>query len=212
VLFSGLLVQVSEVGTLLDSGLRYLINLFFLGGTTLLLGVYRRKITWQQLGLQAQRWRLRYVWIAVLLGLAINPIRALLALVVQNLFGGGLEALQGRADIIMAGGFTWPTFLITLIGVGLLIPIAEELYFRGLLHNWFAEHFGFWPRVLLSSAVFGLGHFDSIGVVLSSFVMGIVIAIAYERSKTLWLPIAIHAVTNSAAIILLFITLAVSGQ
>jgi hypothetical protein len=51
VLFSGLLAQVSEVGTLLDSGLRYLINLFFLGGTTLLLGVYRRKITWQQLGL-----------------------------------------------------------------------------------------------------------------------------------------------------------------
>jgi membrane protease YdiL (CAAX protease family) len=39
-----------------------------------------------------------------------------------------------------------------------------------------------------------------------------VIAIAYERSKTLWLPIAIHAVTNSGAIILLFITLAISGQ
>jgi membrane protease YdiL (CAAX protease family) len=81
-----------------------------------------------------------------------------------------------------------------------------------LIHNWFAEHFRFWPRVLLSSAIFGLGHFDSIGVVISSFVMGVVIAIAYERTQTLWLPIAIHAVTNSAAIVLLFVTLALGFE
>ena len=210
ILFSGLLASITEAGTLLDSALRFLLNMFFLGGTTLLMGVYRRKITWNQLGLHGSRWRFQFLWIALLLGLAINPIRALLALIVQNLWGGGLEALEGRAEVIMGGGFSWPALIITLIGVGILIPIAEEMYFRGLLHNWFAEHFRFWPRVLLSSTIFGLGHFDSIGVVISSFVMGIVIAIAYERSKTLWLPIAIHAVTNSGAVLLLYLTMAIS--
>jgi uncharacterized protein len=211
IVFSGLLSLFTQVGTLLDSTLRFLINLIFLGGTTILLGVHRKKITWHQLGLQTDRWRMKYLWLAILLGLAINPIRALLALIAQMLVGGGLEALEGRAEILTAGGFTWPAFLITLLGAGILIPIAEELYFRGLLHNWFAEHFHFWPRVLLSSAIFGLGHFDSIGVVISSFIMGVVIAVAYERTKSLWLPIAIHAVTNSGAIILLFLTLALGA-
>jgi membrane protease YdiL (CAAX protease family) len=71
----------------------------------------------------------------------------LLALLAQMLVGSGLEALEGRAEILTAGGFTWPAFIITLLGVGILIPVAEELYFRGLMHNWFAEHFRFWPRV-----------------------------------------------------------------
>jgi uncharacterized protein len=208
IFFSSLLNLVTEVGTLVDSSLRFLLNLLFLAGSTIVFGIYRKKITWSQLGLQSNRWRTQFLWIALLLALAINPIRAFVALIVQMFVGSGLEALEGRAEILTAGGFSWPAFLITLIGVGILIPFAEELYFRGLLHNWFAEHFSFWPRVLLSSAVFGLGHFDSIGVVLSSFIMGIVIAIAYERTKTLWLPIAIHAVTNSGAIVLLYLTLA----
>jgi uncharacterized protein len=210
VIFSSLLLLVTELGTLIDSTLRFLLNLIFLGGTTIVFGINRKKITWEQLGLHLHRWRFRFLWIALVLGLAINPIRALLALIIQNLIGGGIEALEGRAEIILSGGFTWQSFLVTLVGVGILIPFAEELYFRGLLHNWFAERYRYWPRVLLSSAIFGLGHFDSIGVVVSSFIMGIVIAIAYERSKTLWLPIAIHAVTNSGAILLLYLQLALT--
>jgi membrane protease YdiL (CAAX protease family) len=56
--------------------------------------------------------------------------------------------------------------------------------------------------------IFGLGHFDTLGVLISSFIMGIVIAIAYERTKTLWLPVAIHAVTNGGSIILLYLAMA----
>jgi hypothetical protein len=48
--------------------------------------------------LQSDRWRIQFIWIAILLGLAINPIRALLALLAQMLVGGGLEALEGRAE------------------------------------------------------------------------------------------------------------------
>jgi membrane protease YdiL (CAAX protease family) len=93
---------------------------------------------------------------------------------------------------------------------GLLAPLAEELYFRGLLHRWFWAHFSTqpWLRVLLSSGVFSLGHVDSAGAVASTFFLGILCALAYERTRSLWLPVAIHAVNNSLAVLLMYAVLA----
>jgi membrane protease YdiL (CAAX protease family) len=58
---------------------------------------------------------------------------------------------------------------------------------------------------LLSSALFALGHFDSAGVVASSFFLGLVCAVALERGRSLWLPVAIHALNNSLAVMLLYL-------
>jgi membrane protease YdiL (CAAX protease family) len=58
---------------------------------------------------------------------------------------------------------------------------------------------------LLSSAWFAIGHIDAIGVAVSSFIMGVVLAWVYERTKSLWLTIAIHIITNSTAVILLLL-------
>jgi len=65
--------------------------------------------------------------------------------------------------------------------------------------------------VLISAALFGLGHFDSIGVAVAAFMMGIVNAWVYARTRSLWMSIAIHAVTNSSAIILLFVSTQIPG-
>ena len=92
----------------------------------------------------------------------------------------------------------------------MLAPISEELYFRGLIHRWFQSRLRFWPRVLLSSAIFGLAHFDSIGVAVSSFMLGLINAVAYERSESVWLPIAIHMITNSFGVILLYVATAIT--
>jgi membrane protease YdiL (CAAX protease family) len=105
--------------------------------------------------------------------------------------------------------FTWTAFFLTLLGAGILVPISEELYFRGLIHSWFwqkTQHF--WVRVLASSAIFGLAHYDSIGVVAASFVIGVINAILFEKTQSLFAPIIVHMTTNSIATILLFFTLA----
>lgn len=211
-LASAVLSNFTSVGTPADSAWRYLLNLLFLGGAALVLGVRRKKVTWQQLGLALGRWRWKWLLAAVVISILLSPLRAALAVAVQLLFGGGLAGLQERSNILTAGGFTWPAFLLTLLGVGILVPFSEELYFRGLLFNWFRQRLHFWPSVLLSAGLFGLGHFDSIGVVISSFIMGLVNAIAYERTGSLWLPVAIHAVTNSLAVILIFVALLIAPQ
>ncbi len=201
---STLLSLGSSPGTLADLLARYLLNLIFLGGAALFWGLRRKKITWNQLGLALKRWRWSFLGLAILISAVLNPIRAGLAILIQILFGGGMAGLEARNTILTAGGFSWPAFILTLVGVGILVPFSEELYFRGLLYNWLKGRFRFWPSVLLSAALFGLGHFDTVGVMVSAFIMGIVNAWVYERSGSLWFPIAIHAITNSSAVILIF--------
>ncbi len=203
---------VSKVGTLSDSVARYLLNVLFLGGGALFWGLRRKKITWGQLGLSLKRWRWAFLGLAILITGALYPLRAGVAYALQMLLGGGMAGLQERSDILTAGGFSWPTFILTLIGVGILVPFSEELYFRGLLFNWFEEHMSFWPSVLISATLFGMGHFDSIGVAASAFLIGVVNAWVYARTRTLWLPVAIHVVTNSSAIILIFVAMLIQSK
>ncbi|MFL7790792.1 MAG: lysostaphin resistance A-like protein [Anaerolineae bacterium] len=189
----------------------YLLNFFILCGTVYALGVRRGKLTWEEMGFLPPRVQWQWLLVAVIASAILIPLRMVLGYIIMFLAEGGLESMQARADLISAGmGFSWINFALTLLGAGVLAPISEELYFRGLLHGWFkSRHFALWPRVLLSSALFGLAHFDSLAVAASSFVLGVANALLYERSKSIWIPIAMHVLTNSVAVILMYAVLAV---
>lgn len=185
--------------------LLYLVNVLAFSGATYLLGIRRGKITWAQLGIRPFRWQWQWLLLGVGVAVLLLPGRALLGLLVQLLLAGNLDSVQARGDLIMGGGFTPAEFGLTLLGVGILVPIAEELYFRGLLHSWFMQKVSrFWLRILLSGAIFALGHADSVGVVAASFVIGVVNPIFYERTRSLAVPIIIHVTTNSTAVLLLY--------
>ena len=192
--------------------LLFLANFVCLGGTTYLLGIRRGKISWRGLGIRPLRWRWQWLLIGVGLAILLLPGRAVLGLLVQMLVEGNLDSLQARSDVIMGGAleFSWIGFFSMLIGAGLLVPISEELYFRGLLHTWFwGKTERVWMRVLASGTIFALAHADSISVVAASFVIGLVNAVAYERTRSLFIPIVIHLTTNSVAVLLIYLSLAV---
>lgn len=86
--------------------------------------------------------------------------------------------------------------LLFLVG-GLIAPIAEELYFRGLLYG-YLRRWGFWPALLLSTLVFTVLHQGALGTILPQAVGGLVFATAYEIEKNLLVPIVIHALGNAA--------------
>ena len=184
----------------------YALNVACLGGTAWLLGLRRRKWSWAEFGLRPAHWS--WLVVALVATLAVLPVRLVVASVVQSAFGGLQQGLQLRMDLFAPDGFSWVNFGVTLLGAGVLAPIAEEFYFRGLIHRWFMTRFTFWPRVLLSSLVFALGHIDSAGVVVASYLMGIVLAALFERSGSLWVPILIHIINNSLVVILLYAALA----
>ncbi|MCP5094148.1 MAG: CPBP family intramembrane metalloprotease [Chloroflexi bacterium] len=183
----------------------YLVNIICFTGTTYLLGIRRGKITWEGLGLRPFKWQWQWPLIGVGVAVVLLPVRGAIGLIVQMLLAGNMDSIEARSELIMGMGFSWAEFGITLVGVGVLVPIAEELFFRGLIHSWFQKHMStVWLRILLSGLIFAVGHADSIGVVAASFVIGVVSPLFFERTRSLTIPIIIHITTNSTATILLF--------
>jgi membrane protease YdiL (CAAX protease family) len=186
----------------------YLLNGLCLGGSLYFWGVRRGKTSWSALGVYPPVWNWRWFWLAIGLTALLIPIRGVLALIVEWLLGGGSQGLQTRMDLFTAGGgFSWLKFALSLLGIGIIAPISEEFYFRGLLQGWLKGRFSFWPRILLSAALFGLAHFDTLSVAVSAVVMGLVNAVALEKSKSLWLPVFLHMLTNSFALIVLYLSM-----
>jgi uncharacterized protein len=189
----------------------YALNVISFAGTAVVLGILRPRLSLAQFGLRP--FPLRWLWIALGAAVVIMPLRAAAALLAQWLLARGLQDMQARLDLVVPqDGPLMLNLLVTLLGAGLLAPLAEEFYFRGLLHRWFWLRWAGrpWARVVASSAIFALGHFDSPGVAASSFFLGVICAVAYERSRSLWLPVAIHVGNNSLAVVLVYAALALA--
>ena len=195
---------------ILTSAALYGVNFLCFAGTATVLGVRRRRLTWAEFGLRP--FHPAWLLLALTVAAAVLPARGVAAYLAERLRGANFNDIQLRMDLIAPTGPLALNFIITLLGAGLLAPVAEELFFRGLIHRWFRARWGFWPAVLISTAIFAAGHADSIGVVASSFVLGLVLAAVYDRSRSLWLSIAVHAANNSLAVVLLYAALALQAR
>lgn len=208
---SAALSLVTQMGTLPDTFARVVLNVVILTGAVYLVGVRRGKISWSEIGFLPAVWTPHWLLLAIGIPLILMPVRGGIGLLAQYLLSGGIESMQGRMDVLAPGfQFSWSYFGLSVLGMGVIVPIAEELYFRGLLHSWFKSRFGYWPRIFLSSLIFGLAHYDAVGVTVSSFIMGLANAVAFEKSKSIWLPIAFHIVTNTFAVIMLNLLMVLS--
>lgn len=82
--------------------------------------------------------------------------------------------------------------VLNFISLVILAPLLEELLFRRyLLHRW-SQKWNLWTGVLLSSAIFGMIHPDT----LAAAATGIGLALLYLKTRTLWAPIIAHAIYN----------------
>jgi len=83
-----------------------------------------------------------------------------------------------------------------LVG-GLIGPVAEELFFRGILYT-FLRRGGIFLAVVGSTFLFSLAHYLSGNLQLTQIIGGLVFAVAYETEKHLIVPMAIHVLGNLA--------------
>ena len=167
-----------------------------------LLGIRRKKISWSALGIQPCR--LEWVFLAGLLGFSAIPLSGLVALIIQLLLGKPLENPQ--LPFLAPGGFSVLGGIAMFLLGGFLAPFAEELFFRSVLYQWFRQRWGILPGILISGLIFGILHGDwAVGG--AAFVLGIILAWSFEKSKSLWAAFIIHAINNSVKIALLYILL-----
>jgi len=88
------------------------------------------------------------------------------------------------------------SLLIIYLAVGGIIgPVAEEIFFRGILYGYFRQ-WGVYPAVALSTAFFVMPHLNGGLLPVTQLVGGIVFALAYEKEENLMAPITIHCLGN----------------
>ncbi len=88
--------------------------------------------------------------------------------------------------------------LVSFLIVGAVIaPLAEELFFRGVVFGYIRQ-WGVFAAVVVSTVLFSMAHSASGGLGLPQVVGGIVFAVAYELEGNLMVPVTIHVLGNSA--------------
>ena len=94
-----------------------------------------------------------------------------------------------------------PPLAIQLIGMGIVIPAAEELVFRGLGYYQVRQELPAGAAVFLSALCFGLYHGNLLQG-LYAFLMGIFLAVLFEITDSILACWLFHATANVTAVVM----------
>jgi CAAX protease family protein len=89
--------------------------------------------------------------------------------------------------------------VLTGFGVIVLAPLGEETLFRGFLYGGFRRWLAMWPAAIASGALFGLGHLQGLSffvLVPPLWVVGIGLAVVYQKRQSLLASMAAHGTFN----------------
>lgn len=100
-----------------------------------------------------------------------------------------------------------PWFILSAV---LVAPLAEELFFRGMLYPALRQRIGVWGGIVISAAAFAAAHLLTEGtlgggalVFVLILPLGVLLAWLYERRGTLAVPVAVHMTFNLVTMLLM---------
>jgi len=131
---------------------------------------------------------LGWTFLALVAYLVLTSIYTVLVDPPSEQLPSGLEDADTDLALALATG-------LLLIGIA---PLAEEVFFRGFLYQAFRNSFGVLPGAVLSGLIFGAIHLEFFKLVQLA-VLGVILALLFEKTRSLWPPIILHAVNNSLA-------------
>ncbi len=145
-----------------------------------------RDLGWRLIGLGAIAWVI-YLFCA----LALSPLLSPEQEDVTKEIGGD----SGSALATIAAGF-----LIIVVA-----PVSEEVFFRGFMYAGLRRSLPVAVAALISAAFWGSLHLSggNVGVAIQLAVFGVILALLYERSGSLWATIFAHALNNTVAFLYL---------
>ena len=135
-------------------------------------------------------------WTSVWLGIAAALIRMAIGAGLLELFPTLAEGAEDLSEMFTFD-LMWQTVVVGLLAT-FVVPVYEEIFFRGLLHNGLANRLGMWGAIIISSALFGVFHGFPIQII-TAFLLGLVLGWLYEKTDNLWAPIICHVVNNGIA-------------
>ena len=101
---------------------------------------------------------------------------------------------------------TLPAMLLAVFAVGVMAGVGEEFFFRGAMlgmwrQNGAREHLSVWVVAIVFSAI----HLQFYGFV-PRMLIGVWLGYLFVWTRSLWVPIAAHALNNSMVVIFSWLT------
>lgn len=167
----------------------------------------RYRLPLDQLGLRVARWPL-WVALGVAAGAATVPISmgaervatAVISVVVGVERAESMAEQEHLTDVltgILEQPLTNAQIIWIVLLVCVLVPIGEEVFFRGFVYGTL-RRWGIPAATVLSALFFGAVH-QQIVHFLPIAVLGVILAVLYERTGSLIPAIVVHAVNNLVA-------------
>lgn len=126
-------------------------------------------------------------------GLLLGAV--LMTLIFFILLVSGEVTLQNALSEPNVSHFIWSGLLLFII-----VGFAEELVFRGYFMTALGQMDRKWLTVLISALIFGLVHGSNPNVsllgVTNVFIVGILFAVMFIKTGSLWMPIGFHVTWN----------------
>lgn len=144
----------------------------------------------------------RTIGIGAGVGLLTVIATTVVVTVILTLVGSEDAPEQVLTRDIAEGG---ATLVLAVIAAVVIAPLIEELLFRGLLHRGLRTRMRVVPATAISSLAFAVIHvevlFSQPIALIGLTIAGAVMAIAYERTGNLLLPVVIHATYNAVTLV-----------
>ncbi len=90
--------------------------------------------------------------------------------------------------------------ILQIVSLGIVVPIAEELIYRGLLFNGLTKVIDAKYAIFVASLVFGVFHYNLLQGTYT-FLLSLILICVYMKYKCILAPIIIHACANIVAVI-----------
>ncbi|MCC6623956.1 MAG: CPBP family intramembrane metalloprotease [Deltaproteobacteria bacterium] len=149
-----------------------------------------------QLGLTTRPLPRRFLGLAAwtLPALAVVFVLTVAAIILTTFLFGPIRGNQIALQVIVSDARP-ETFVLIAIGAALIAPVMEEILFRGFLFRNLRDTVGRTPALFLSGLVFAVVHREP-ALLVPLMAMGVALALLYEWSGSLLVPIAAHAAWN----------------
>lgn len=111
----------------------------------------------------------------------------------------GVEPVQDTVKLLQEAKDPWVIGLMVVAAV-VAAPVCEEIVFRGYFYPAAKKFVGPWVAMVCSALVFAAAH-GSLAALLPLFVFGCVLVFLYEKTGSLWAPMAVHFCFNGATVL-----------
>lgn len=212
-LYWGFVQDIEKVK--LDFELTGWLNLGAIYGMTFLLAIFFYFKRNQVHSLFASASPLYDIGIGILSWLIAFPsallISQVMVLILTHYLGYTLE--DQSAVIHMKKSLEDPNlFMATLFAVVLVVPILEEMLFRGFLQSSIRNYLSPFSSILISSILFSWFHFsfnqgmNNFNILTSLFVLALFLGFLRERQGNLLPSIALHATFNAISVAMIVLS------